>query len=353
MAQFPPQADSDAIDKKFKTFFTPPDMISQWLSKRKGLRVSATKTCNTLQTKLADEAGATAVVGKLTKLIGDLTLADDTIHNLVLQSGKYDDNDYQADLAVCETYSDNLDLALAQANLALKSLQRQNAAQAGASSQVQGGPNTITGSGGPPQNFNAMMSYPKLELPIYTGKKVFYPKFIKEFEAAMDKTNYSEYQKYLLLLQSLHDEEAKATAKDPGIHNMTYTAAKAELEAICNDNDQRDAVIAELLNLKLEKGKPRAWLTDAKALKDLAVDLNLTVDHFIRFFLWRGLPKNYQRELVFSTRTDHPDLAAIFSKFGNVAKHIQTFEPASTLATKEQTVTLATTVKVSTLLKVV
>ena len=225
---------SDAIDTATVSHLDMAD-LTEFKSNakiRKGLRISATKTIGSLDSNLTDLAKALAVHDKLKNLIKDITVQDVAIKQLLLDNDAPDDH-YLLEVENCDAYQDALSIAVQRTELEISSLKA--ARQAGLPSQGSTGGNQNSNRNQGSPGFNPNLSLPKLTLPVFYSNPLHYARFIAQFESIIDKTQYSDYQKFCLLEQSLSGEAA-AVVKTPGIHHMTYPSARAALDAAYKDS---------------------------------------------------------------------------------------------------------------------
>ena len=278
---------------------------------RKGLRVSATKTVSSLASRLTDLADAKSAHSKLLKLSQDLSKLDGEIADLILKGSSTDDDIYLRETETCESYQDALSIAIQRADLEISSL-----------STARSGSNTAGGQP-PVPSFNPNMSLPKLALPTFDSDPLNYTRFMTQFATIVDKTPYTEYQKFLLLEQSLVGE-AQAVVKTPGMHNMTFSDARRALDAAYSDPLARQfACVEKLKSLKMDPKEPFYWFAEAKALREQSGLLGMDADSFVHYFVWSSLPQIFREQLVALTRNARPTLKDIMDNFFDVHHRIK------------------------------
>ena len=300
---------------------------------RKGKRTSATRTINNLQTNISTLSSAIATEKKLRDLLDKLNAFDSSIQNLILGSPNYSEAKYLAEVDVCEDYTDNLNVAIAQTELKLVNLRA-------ASGQTQpisvGGANNAAG-------FSTQMNVQKVELPKFDGLKIHYPRFILEFNDIISKTSFTEYQKFNLLCQNV-DEQSAALLRSNGMHKMTYADGKALLDlANGKDNALEFAVVDGLMNLKFDANKPFLWLSEAKSLNEVMNFHKMTAESFALYFVWRSLPPYFQDNLINLSNKNQPSLMDVLgNKFFDATTRTE-YTRTRAQAAPLHTVAMATT----------
>ena len=102
-------------------------------------------------------------------------------------------------------------------------------------------------------SFRTMLRQPVLPLPNFSGNyKEDLSKFLFEFESAIERYNYSEFDKLLLLKQQLSGR-ALVLVKSLSSDNLQYFAAKALLKtAFDSEQIQKSNVIRQMVKLKMD-----------------------------------------------------------------------------------------------------
>ena len=304
---------------------------------RRGLRISVTKSITGLANNLQDLATAIAIRDKLAKLSKDLIKLDKDILDL-LQSNNLGDDDYLAEVENAEKYQDALGIAVQRAELEIASLKAARAA----SQQTAGGTNTGTGHQ-QTSHFNPTMSLPKLALPTFDSDPLNYARFISQFESVIDKTPYSDPQKFLLLEQSLTGE-AKAVVRTPGMRCMTYAAARKALDDAYKDSyTLQFSIIEHLINLKMDTKTPYYWYAEVNSLKEQTGLHAMDADSFIHYFAWHSLPQSFREQLVSITKNTRPSLKEILDNFYKVSHRIRDIAATKGATSSEKTLSMPTT----------
>ena len=339
MASCPSQVDTDDIENDIVSLIAATDLKSfkALQQKRKGRRISATKALNNLDSKLTDLQSAQAVIDKLKDLHAELKALDLNIHDLLFASSKYEEATYLTDLEACELYQENLLIGIKKAEITVSSLNAANAAN-----QLKTNPGGQTSPNKHVPGFNPSMSLPKIEMPMFSGNPLHYSRFISELDSILDRTPYSEFQKFKLLEQSLKGQ-AKALVSIPGMHAMTYSSARTVLDKAYKDSEmQKFAIVESLSNLKFNDKEPFYWLSEANKLKEQVAFLNMTTDSFVLYFLWNSLPRHFKDQYVALTQKTQPSVHDVLDKFFDV-NHRTKGKDFSPESAPQQTVTMTTT----------
>ena len=268
--------------------------------KRRGKRISARKTVNTLQTHISTLSSAMQTKIKLKDLLDELKQYDTSIHDLISTSDKFDVDQYQADVDLCDEYTDLVGVALAQTDLELGTL------RAAQNVSNQGRVNN-------PLGFNSQMHAPKVELPKFDGKKMNYPRFILEFDDIISQTNFTEYQKFNCLYSHV-DELSQGLLKSNGMHKMTYSDGRAILDMANDDVKQSFEVVKGLSEIRFSAREPYRWLSRAKSLREVMNHLQMDAESFMLYFLWNSLPHYFQDQLIALTGETQPSVNEILGK---------------------------------------
>lgn len=141
-------------------------------------------------------------------------------------------------------------------------------------------------------------------------------RFFEEFEDTINKFDYAEYDKLLLLKQQVTGR-ALTLINSLESSNRGYTQAKTLLvKALASDNTQKFNVLRQLTKLRLCKGSdPFEFLSHFKLIQERISKLVVTVDDFLQFFMWEGLSQEFQNQLVQITNNSKPPLALMLDKF--------------------------------------
>ena len=296
-------------DEAYKDLISTLDKQSQlsknlvrFIDKRGALRAIAVNAFDLLDAALIAGvvADLTALKNKIEDVKGRLNDFDVEVEDGMLNLSLWQRTDHVTEMQICSALSDRLASAIIKLDMKLSSLSASSPSNAGSLIQGQ-----------PPRQFQPDLSLPKIQLPRFDSNPLSYSRFIAQFNAIMTKSNYSEFQKYLILEQHI-DGKAKSIVKTVGTYNMTYQeAVKALNKAFADTGKQKDAVIDQMLNLKLDPSDVYAWIRETSDLKEHVNTLDLKLNDVIRYFLWRSLSLDYQEKLIAICGSSRPNLAQI------------------------------------------
>ena len=141
-------------------------------------------------------------------------------------------------------------------------------------------------------------------------------RFLSEFEDTVSKYKYGEYDKLLLLKQQVSGR-ALILINSLESDKQGYTQAKELLqEALASTDVQINNTIKQFTDLKLDyRTDPFEFISKVKKLLENIDKLKISENHFVQFFVWRGLNDCFQEQLIQITNSIRPDLDTIMSKF--------------------------------------
>ena len=154
-------------------------------------------------------------------------------------------------------------------------------------------------------------------LPKYSGKEdEDFFRFICEFEQAIARFNYSDYDRLLLLKQQL-SSRALTLINSLEADKQTFAEAKNLLNRAFGNNDaQKFSVIKQLCNIKLSNdGDPYSYVSEMRNISERVKRLGLTSDDYLRYFYWNGLNLKFQTHLVAISNHTRPTLNEIETHF--------------------------------------
>ena len=300
--------------------------------KRGGKRSSATKTIKSVNIGGHDKGTMEAYKDRLETIQSELQDLDEEI-NTHMMTYHWSYAQYVQEAAVCESYQENIAIAIRQLNNIL-SMQTQNL------SQSQGSQNNNTAL--PSKH----ASIKDIDLPSFDGNIEEYPRFIKSFENLVNNYSLSSIEKYGLLLKKLSGS-AKAIAKSVEVDNMDYNAAKALLDAaFCDSNVQKEAIIKNFLKLNMGTDRDDVvnFIGEARVLNQQAMSLNITSEDFRRYFLWRGMTEEFRSSIMTETSKSFPSLNEILSSAFDANRRIHELKASEKKQPTKETssMTLAT-----------
>ena len=280
-------------------------------AERATLRTRATKNLTKLQPNVIDNLDASDLdvnIKKVATYIDNLLKLDTNI-NAQLRLTESEGNMVKLE-SICEDYEDKL----RKLHFILKAkLNAYNAVQ----SQIQ--PNSQ--SMGSAMGINrTKLHLPNIELPIFYAD----PKkdtlscraFIATLELMWNNYQLNSVEKYALLLKQC-EKRAKTMVESLTLQNRSYDTAKSILLAAFDEVvPQQYSVIKQLTELKLKcKGDPYVYYSNfmkiVETLKEEKIDSNL----MIQYFVWSGLPVDFQDQLITISQSSYPDLDSIKKHF--------------------------------------
>ena len=308
---------------------TPEDNAIRELVRERGYkRQAATKACKKVKEGNLSEADFVRYIEKLSKLHTELRKLDHDINSHMLNESYWTVHQHRAQCFIDEELLEDIDTVVAQLKLDLKQvqdlkkqklivLQQQQQQQHQQQQRTPDSDDNASFSLGPLPNPHFVQPYrltlPHLTFPKFDGRPENYNRFITSFETIVDKLQLSTYQKYLYLVDQLSGNAKKIV--DPlTISNPTYEAAKDLLNRAFSDTrSQQFAVIEKLCSLKLESSAEDAfaWISDATSIKNSVDRLDIKSEHFIQYFLLKGLCPEFKLHLTAVTNQSRPSVSLI------------------------------------------
>ena len=270
--------------------------------KRSFLRKQVTEIHNEVSTSLAefDRNKILKFLKKLEKLSTSLAEFDEQINASLWdksKSLKENESIQNKVLKDCEAYNDKLSNTVVNLEEFLKSMEVGNF-----SMSVDGElSNPI-----PIQRLKPRTT----PLPKYSGKlSENLEKFFYNFEGALRNANYSEYEKFILLKDSLQDR-ASVLIGSLEQSKQSYTEAKLLLEqAFASKEVQISETLNRLVNLKLKTYDDpmmfvSEWRMVRESISSLSIDINVVMQHF----LWNSFDKSLRDIFIQMTNQNFPKL---------------------------------------------
>ena len=158
---------------------------------------------------------------------------------------------------------------------------------------------------------------PVAPLPTYSGNAdEDVNKFFLQFEQTIDKFNYSDYDKLLILKQQLSGR-AKILVDSLEVANQAYDKAKSLLEeALASKETKIYNALKQLSQIRMSVDEdPFNFVAKMKNITEGFETLKITTNHVLQYFFWKGLPFKFQDILVQITNNSKPTLDEINSKF--------------------------------------
>ena len=158
---------------------------------------------------------------------------------------------------------------------------------------------------------------PTAPLPSFTSKEnEDFTKFISQFEDVVNKYNYSEYEKLLLLKQQISGR-ARILIESLESHNQGYAQAKSLLEkALASPDIQKFNTIKLLSEINLDNyDDPFEYVSKMKTIQENVKKLKITAETVLQYFFWSGLNDSFQKIMVSITNHTWPSLHEIDEHF--------------------------------------
>ena len=163
----------------------------------------------------------------------------------------------------------------------------------------------------------SLLKSPVIPLPTFKSKEdEDLGKFFVEFEQTINRFNYSDYDKLLLLKQQVSGR-ALSLIKSLDAENQGYIQAKKLLEeALCSRDCQAFAVIKQMSQIKLKpEDDPYEYRSRMCNLASLVSKLKLDAHSFMQYFFWTGLNDSFRAELINITNNTRPSLEQILDNY--------------------------------------
>ncbi len=137
-------------------------------------------------------------------------------------------------------------------------------------------------------------------------------KFFYNFEAVVDKYNYSEYEKFIILKQQITGS-ALVLANSLESSRQSYKEAKDLLTlALASPLSQKYDTIQRLLDLKMPYTKdPYAFIGEIRIITESFKTLEIDIDLILQYCIWRGLNDTFQNQIIQITNVNKPSLKQI------------------------------------------
>ncbi|XP_068224198.1 uncharacterized protein, partial [Palaemon carinicauda] len=141
-------------------------------------------------------------------------------------------------------------------------------------------------------------------------------KFLSQFEDVVQRYNYSDFDKFLLLKQKISGRASHLINSLDSVQ-QSYTIAKdLLLQALASPLVRKFNVLQRLTELKLDfSSDPFEYIGNINSIQDSIKSLSISVDDVVQYFSWKGLNKKFQDQLVQITNETNPSLDQIKSKF--------------------------------------
>ena len=242
------------------------------------------------------ESERLAIKGKLNELLSNLKEYDYGIQ-LMKFNNDYDNPLFVQELEKCDDYKSKVIGCLA----VLESM--------------QSGSNFSSNHN--PYSSSNLLKCPTAPLPKYGGSEnEDITKFFFTFEEILNKYNYGDFEKLLLLKQQTSGK-ALLLINTLETENLGYSNAKdLLLKALASNDIQINNTIRSLSDLNMtEYEEPFEYFSKFKFVLENIDKLNITVDQIVRYFIWYGMPDSFKKILTSITNKTWPTLEDIKSNY--------------------------------------
>ena len=162
-----------------------------------------------------------------------------------------------------------------------------------------------------------LLNAPSAPLPVFKGNEdESLAKFLNLFDETINRYNYAEHDKFLLLKQQLSGR-ALILIDSLESNKQSYDCAVALLKSAFDSRSiQVSNTIKQLSQMKLTYNQdPFEYISMMRKITE-AVDLHkITSKEFLNYFFWSGLNDLFKEELVKITNKTHPSLDDINDHF--------------------------------------
>jgi len=165
----------------------------------------------------------------------------------------------------------------------------------------------------PRENQRNNLKPPDVPLPTFSGKKgESLQKYFEDFEAIIDKFNYSSYEKFVILKGQLSNR-ALIIILSLEKNKQSYEEAKSLLtQAFASTLQQQFDAIEELLNLNFPYTKdPYIFISEIRVIIESFKNLKIEINHVLQFFIWKAMNDVLQNQFIQITNKNKPSLSEI------------------------------------------
>ncbi|XP_068226482.1 uncharacterized protein [Palaemon carinicauda] len=263
------------------------------ITSRKFVRKSVTESFNQRdQFILLEASDKLALESKLTDNMARLKDLDLQIQGIKWSSEEHE-SELMEELEACENYQDKLRSSLFKLQ------------------------SPVPTTPSPPTPALPLLKRPTAPLPQYSGQEnEDLTKFLSQFEAVINRYEYSDYEKLLLLKQQITGR-ALVLIDSLESHNQGYSKAKELLEkALASPDVQKFSTIKQLSELNLDKcDDPFEYVSKVKGIIENVRKLNISIDYILQYFVWTGLNEKFRELLINITNHTWPSIEEISDNF--------------------------------------
>ncbi|XP_066946894.1 uncharacterized protein [Macrobrachium rosenbergii] len=159
----------------------------------------------------------------------------------------------------------------------------------------------------------SQLKLPELPLPTFGNREgEDISKFLREFEATVDKCDLSTHVKFALLTRQLSGDSLKLV-NSLDCSNRSYEEAKELLQkAFADTLSQQYSVIKQLSELKLTyQSDPYDFISNMRIICNQFEALDIDRNIVLQFFIWNGLNDCFKNQLMNITGSNKPSLQQI------------------------------------------
>ena len=154
---------------------------------------------------------------------------------------------------------------------------------------------------------------PMAPLPSYSGtEKESLDKFFLNFEGVIEKYSYSNYEKFILLINQT-SERALTLINSLESNKQSYEEAKALLHlALASPLKQAYDNIQRLLDLTLSYNKdPFEFVSEVRSIREAFKSLKIDVNMVLQYGIWKAMNPTLQNQFILITNNNKPSLQDI------------------------------------------
>ena len=159
----------------------------------------------------------------------------------------------------------------------------------------------------------SLLRSPVAPLPTYSsGEDEDLQRFFTEFESTINKHNYSDYDKLLLLKQQVSGR-ALSLIKSIEPENLGYSSAKELLmSALASPETVKFNILKKLTNLKMpDHSDPFEFVSQVRVTIDRVRKQNIDIDTVLQYFVWTSMNDDFRDQLTLITNKTKPSITEI------------------------------------------
>ena len=284
---------------------------------RQYTRQKVTKLCNKINAELPNIESPKGIeyLDRLQTLKASLNDLNEKVLDKYIDKG-LTDNEMEALVDDDDEYDNIISVAIAGLN-GLNSTQTNN------NSENANISTTTTG------NERNKLKLPQVPLPKFANRKgESLHKFIRSFEAIVDKHSLTSYEKFIYLRNQLSDGP-RILIDSIDVEQQSYEVAKELLnKAFDNTLKSKFDIIQKLSELRLaNNSEPYGFIGDMRTVIAGISSMGINMDDICQYFVWNGLNDIFQSQLVSITNKSKPSLKEINDNiFEATARYIKQLE---------------------------